>query len=129
MATLRTIQTPGAPAAIGPYSQGVAATGLLFTAGQIALDPASGQLIEGDVAAQAERVMQNLAAVLGAAGASWGDVLKTTVYLRHMSDFPVVNEVYGRMLGSARPARSTVEVAGLPRGALVEIEAIAAVRS
>lgn len=129
MAALRTIQTPGAPAAIGPYSQGVAATGLLFTAGQIALDPASGQLVEGDVATQAERVMQNLAAVLGAAGASWRDVLKTTVYLRHMSDFPVVNEVYGRMLGSARPARSTVEVAGLPRGALVEIEAIAAVRS
>jgi 2-iminobutanoate/2-iminopropanoate deaminase len=129
MAALRTIQTPGAPAAIGPYSQGVAAMGLLFTAGQIALDPASGQLIEGDVAAQAERVLQNLAAVLGAAGASWGDVLKTTVYLRHMSDFPVVNEIYGRMLGSARPARSTVEVAGLPRGALVEIEAIAAVRN
>ena len=128
MAALRTIQTPDAPAAIGPYSQGVVATGLLFTAGQIALDPASGQLIDGDVAAQAERVMQNLTAVLGAAGVSWGDVLKTTVYLRHMSDFPVVNEVYGRMLGSARPARSTVEVAGLPRGALVEIEAVAAVR-
>ncbi len=128
MAALRTIQTPGAPAAIGPYSQGVVGNGLLFTAGQIALDPVSGQLIDGDVAAQADRVMQNLAAVLGAAGASWGDVLKTTVYLRHMSDFPVVNEVYARMLGSARPARSTVEVAGLPRGALVEIEAVAAVR-
>jgi 2-iminobutanoate/2-iminopropanoate deaminase len=128
MAALRTIQTPGAPAAIGPYSQGVVGTGLLFTAGQIALDPVSGQLIDGDVAAQADRVLQNLAAILGAAGASWGDVLKTTVYLRHMSDFPVVNEVYARMLGSARPARSTVEVAGLPRGALVEIEAVAAVR-
>lgn len=129
MPALRTIQTPGAPAAIGPYSQGMVAPGFVFTAGQIALDPASGQLIEGDVAAQTERVLHNLAAVLGAAGASWGDVLKTTVYLRHMSDFPAVNEVYGRILGSARPARSTVEVAGLPRDALVEIEAIAAVRS
>jgi 2-iminobutanoate/2-iminopropanoate deaminase len=128
MAAHRTIQTPDAPAAIGPYSQGTVSQGLVFTAGQIALDPATGQVIEGDVAAQAERVLKNLAAVLGAAGASWGDVLKTTVYLRHMTDFPVVNEVYGRVLGSARPARSTVEVSGLPRGVLVEIEAIAAAR-
>jgi 2-iminobutanoate/2-iminopropanoate deaminase len=128
MAAHRTIQTPDAPAAIGPYSQGTVSQGLVFTAGQIALDPATGQVIEGDVAAQTERVLKNLAAVLGAAGASWGDVLKTTVYLRHMTDFPVVNEVYGRVLGSARPARSTVEVSGLPRGVLVEIEAIAAAR-
>jgi len=128
MAAHRTIQTPDAPAAIGPYSQGTIANGLLFTAGQIALDPATGTVIEGDVAAQTERVMKNLAGVLAAAGVSWGDVLKTTVYLRHMTDFPVVNEVYGRLLGSARPARSTVEVAGLPRGVLVEIDAIAAVR-
>jgi len=128
MAAHRTIQTPDAPAAIGPYSQGTIANGLLFTAGQIALDPATGTVIEGDVAAQTERVMKNLAGVLAAAGVSWGDVLKTTVYLRHMTDFPVVNEVYGRLLGSARPARSTVEVAGLPRGVLVEIDAIDAVR-
>ncbi len=128
MAAHRTIQTSDAPAAIGPYSQGTVSQGLVFTAGQIALDPATGQVIEGDVAAQTERVLKNLAGVLGAAGASWGDVLKTTVYLRHMTDFPVVNEVYGRVLGSARPARSTVEVSGLPRGVLVEIEAIAAAR-
>jgi len=124
----RTIQTTDAPAAIGPYSQATVAQGLIFTAGQIALDPATGQVIEGDVAAQTERVLKNLAGVLSAAGASWGDVLKTTVYLRHMTDFPVVNEVYGRVLGSARPARSTVEVAGLPKGVLVEIDAIATAR-
>jgi 2-iminobutanoate/2-iminopropanoate deaminase len=128
MAAHRTLETSDAPAAIGPYSQGTVAQGLVFTAGQIALDPGTGQVIEGDVAAQTERVLKNLAAVLAAAGASWGDVLKTTVYLRHMSDFPVVNEVYGRVLGSARPARSTVEVSGLPRGVLVEIDAVAAAR-
>ena len=128
MAPLRTIQTPDAPAAIGPYSQGTIANGLLFTAGQIALDPATGTVVEGDVAAQTERVLRNLTGVLSAAGASWGDVLKTTVYLRSMADFPVVNEIYGRALGAARPARSTVEVAGLPRGVLVEIDAIATVR-
>ncbi len=128
MAAHRTIQTSDAPAAIGPYSQGTVSQGLVFTAGQIALDPGTGQVIEGDVAAQTERVLKNLAGVLAAAGASWGDVLKTTVYLRHMTDFPVVNEVYGRVLGSARPARSTVEVSGLPRGVLVEIEAVATAR-
>ena len=128
MAAQRTLQTADAPAAIGPYSQGTVAQGLVFTAGQIALDPGTGQVIEGDVAAQTERVLKNLGAVLAAAGASWGDVLKTTVYLRHMTDFPVVNEVYGRVLGSARPARSTVEVSGLPRGVLVEIEAVATAR-
>jgi len=122
----RTIETPRAPAAIGPYAQAVVANGLLFTAGQIALDPVTGQLIEGGVAAQAERVLQNLSAVLEAAGASWSNVLKTTVYLRSMADFPAVNEVYARVLGDARPARSTVEVAGLPRGGLVEIDAVAA---
>jgi 2-iminobutanoate/2-iminopropanoate deaminase len=122
----RTIETPRAPAAIGPYAQAVVANGLLFTAGQIALDPVTGQLIEGGVAAQAERVLQNLSAVLEAAGTSWSNVLKTTVYLRSMADFPAVNEVYARVLGDARPARSTVEVAGLPRGGLVEIDAVAA---
>jgi 2-iminobutanoate/2-iminopropanoate deaminase len=125
--SVRSIHTDSAPAAIGPYSQGVIANGFLFTAGQIALDPATGQVIQGDVAAQTERVMQNLSAVLAAAGASWKDVVKTTVFLHDMADFPRVNEVYGRALGDTRPARSTVQVSALPRGVLVEIEAIAAV--
>ncbi len=126
---MQSIQTPHAPAAIGPYSQAVVAhgAGLLFTAGQIALDPATGTVIDGDVAAQTERVLQNLGAILTAAGTSWAHVVKTTVYIRHMSDFAVVNEIYGRVLGAARPARSTVEVSGLPRDVLVEIEAVAIV--
>jgi 2-iminobutanoate/2-iminopropanoate deaminase len=122
--SLRTIQTDKAPAAIGPYSQGIIANGFLFTAGQIALDPATGQIVGGDVVAQAERVFLNLAAILAEAGASWKDVVKTTVFLQEMADFPRVNEVYARVMGDARPARSTVAVAGLPRGVLVEIEAI-----
>ena len=126
--SLRTIQTDKAPAAIGPYSQGIIANGFLYTAGQIALDPASGQIVGGDVAAQAERVFANLAAILAEAGASWKDVVKTTVFLQDMADFPRVNEVYARVMGDARPARSTVAVAGLPRGALVEIEAIVKVK-
>jgi 2-iminobutanoate/2-iminopropanoate deaminase len=124
---VRPVHTDRAPAAIGPYSQGVVAGGFLFTAGQIALDPATGQIVDGDVVAQTERVMQNLTAVLREAGASWDRVVKTTVYLQDMADFPRVNEVYGRALGSARPARSTVQVAGLPRGVLVEIDAVVAV--
>lgn len=122
--SLRTIQTDKAPAAIGPYSQGIIANGFLFTAGQIALDPATGQIVGGDVVAQAERVFLNLAAILAEAGASWKDVVKTTVFLQEMADFPRVNEVYARVMGDARPARSTVAVAGLPRGVLVEIDAI-----
>ena len=125
---LRTVRTDKAPAAIGPYSQGIIANGFLFTAGQIALDPASGQVIEGDVQVQAERVLSNLQAILAEAGASWTDVVKTTVFLHDMADFPRVNDVYARALGDARPARSTVQVAGLPRGVLVEIEAIAVVK-
>ena len=125
--SVRTISTPTAPAAIGPYSQGVVANGVLYTAGQIALDPASGNVIDGDVVAQTERVLANLGAVIEAAGGSWPQVLKTTVFLAEMADFPKVNEVYARVLGSARPARSTVQVAGLPRGVLVEIDAIVAV--
>jgi 2-iminobutanoate/2-iminopropanoate deaminase len=120
------VHTAKAPAAIGPYSQGVVANGFLFTAGQIAIDPATGQIVAGDVAAQTERVMANLTAVLTEAGATWNDVVKTTVFLHDMGDFPVVNEVYGRALGQARPARSTVQVAALPRGVLVEIDAIVA---
>jgi 2-iminobutanoate/2-iminopropanoate deaminase len=123
---IQTVHTDKAPAAIGPYSQGVVANGLLFTAGQIAIDPATSQVVTGDVAVQTERVMANLAAVLDAAGATWSDVVKTTVYLHDMSDFPVVNEVYGRTLGDARPARSTVQVSALPRGVLVEIDAVVA---
>jgi len=123
----KVVHTDKAPAAIGPYSQGVVANGFLFTAGQIALDPASGQVITGGVAEQTERVFKNLTAVLESAGTSWSNVVKTTVFLQDMKDFPTVNEVYARMVGDARPARSTVAVAGLPRGVLVEIEAIAVV--
>ncbi len=125
--SVRTISTAAAPAAIGPYSQGVVANGFLYTAGQIALNPASGNVIDGDVVAQTERVLANLAAVIEAAGGSWQQVVKTTVFLAEMADFPKVNEVYARVLGDARPARSTVQVAGLPRGVLVEIDAIVAV--
>ncbi|GAC1479410.1 MAG: RidA family protein [Gemmatimonadaceae bacterium] len=125
--SLQTITTTDAPAAIGPYSQAVIANGILYTAGQIALDPATGQVVTGDVVAQTERVLANLGAVLTAAGATWGDVVKTTVYLQDMNDFPRVNEVYGRALGGARPARSTVQVSALPRGARIEIDAMAVV--
>ena len=124
--SLEIVHTAKAPAAIGPYSQGVVANGFLFTAGQIAIDPATGQIVAGDVAAQTERVMANLTAVLSEAGATWNNVVKTTVFLHDMGDFPAVNEVYGRALGQARPARSTVQVAALPRGVLVEIDAIVA---
>ena len=127
--TVRIVHTDSAPAAIGPYSQGVVAGGFLFTAGQIALDPATGQIVAGDVVAQTERVMKNLTAVLEEAGTSWERVVKTTVYLQDMADFPRVNEVYGRVIGNARHARSTVQVAGLPRGVLVEIDAVVAVSS
>ncbi len=123
-----TLHTDKAPAAIGPYSQAVVHNGFVFTAGQIAIDPATGQIVSGDAVAQTERVLANLAAVLAAAGASWNDVVKTTVFLHDMSDFPRVNEAYARALGDARPARSTVQVSALPRNVLVEIEAIAAVR-
>ena len=123
--SLKIVHTDTAPAAIGPYSQGVVANGVLYTAGQIAIDPATGQVVGGDAAAQTERVMKNLAEVLATVGATFKDVIKTTVFLQDMSDFPRVNEVYGKALGDARPARSTVAVSALPRGVLVEIEAIA----
>jgi 2-iminobutanoate/2-iminopropanoate deaminase len=126
--SLKHITSDKAPAAIGPYSQGIIASGLLFAAGQIALDPATGHIVEGGVSEQTERVLTNLEAVIGAAGLTWQDVVKTTVYLQDLSHFPIVNELYGKRLGAARPARSTVQVAGLPRGALVEIDAIAAVK-
>ena len=123
----RTIETADAPKAIGPYSQAVIANGLLFTAGQIALDPATGTVIDGDVTAQTRRVLANLGAILEAAGATWNDVVKTTVFLQDMGDFAKMNEVYAQAFGSARPARSTVQVSALPRGVLVEIDAIATV--
>jgi len=123
---LRSTHSDKAPAAIGPYSQAVIANGLLFTAGQVALDPASMQVVEGDIIAQTEQVLRNLDAVLASAGASWSDVVKTTVFLTDMRDFARMNEVYARVMGDARPARSTVQVSGLPRGVLVEIELIAA---
>ncbi len=122
--SVRQISTSKAPQAIGPYSQGVIANGFLFTAGQIGLDPETGRLVDGGFARQTERVLANLSAVLAEAGASWNDVVKTTVYLHDMADFPTFNEIYGRHFGEARPARSTVQAAGLPRGALVEIDAI-----
>ena len=121
----RIIATEKAPRAIGPYSQAVAHNGLLYLSGQISLDPATGQLIEGDVAAQTERVLENLKAVLEAAGSSLGRVLKTTVYLKDLGEFARMNEVYGRYFPENPPARATVEVARLPRDARVEIEAVA----
>ncbi len=124
---LTVVHTKQAPDAIGPYSQAVVANGMVFTAGQIALDPATMQIVDGDVRAQAEQVMKNLTAVLTEAGASWSRVVKTTIFLRDMADFQAVNEVYGRALGESRPARSTVAVAGLPRDVRVEIEVVALV--
>jgi 2-iminobutanoate/2-iminopropanoate deaminase len=128
MAQLERVQTDSAPAAIGPYSQGIIANGLVYTAGQIPLDPQTMELVGGDdVAAQTERVMLNLAGILDAAGAALSSVVKTTVFLADMNDFAAMNEVYGRHFGEHRPARSTVQAAGLPKNVKVEIEAIALV--
>ncbi len=125
--TRRAISTAGAPAAIGPYSQGIVTNGLFFSAGQAALDPVSGDLVEGGIEPETERVMANLTAVLDAAGASWGDVVKTTIFLIDMADFATVNGIYGRHVVDPPPARSTVAVAGLPKGARIEIEVVARV--
>jgi 2-iminobutanoate/2-iminopropanoate deaminase len=122
--SVRQISTAKAPQAIGPYSQGIVAGGLLFTAGQIGIDPETGRLVDGGFAKQTERVLANLGAVFEAAGASWSDVVKTTVYLHDMADFPTFNEIYARLIGEARPARTTIQAGGLPRGALVEIDAV-----
>jgi 2-iminobutanoate/2-iminopropanoate deaminase len=119
------IATAAAPAAIGPYSQAVRVGSFVFTAGQIGLDPATGQLVADDVEAQTRQVMANLAAVLTAAGSNLSRIVKTTIFLTDMADFPTVNAVYGSFFTEAPPARSTVAVAALPRGARVEIEAIA----
>jgi 2-iminobutanoate/2-iminopropanoate deaminase len=123
--TRRAVSTSGAPGAVGPYSQGIVADGFLFTAGQAALEPATGALVEGGIEAETERVMANLTAVLDAAGCSWGDVVKTTIFLVDMADFGTVNGIYGRFMTDPPPARSTVGVAALPKGARVEIEAVA----
>ena len=119
------IATDAAPVAIGPYSQAVVANGFVFTAGQIPLDPATGALVAGDVVAQTEQVLRNLAAVLAAAGSAPDRVVKTTCFLADLADFPRFNEVYARSFPSAPPPRSTVQVAKLPMGALVEVECIA----
>jgi 2-iminobutanoate/2-iminopropanoate deaminase len=119
------VSTPDAPQAIGPYSQAIKAGGFVFTAGQIPIDPATGQVVPGEVSAQTERVMKNLAAILEAAGSGFEKVVRCTVFLRNMNDFAAMNEVYGRYLASAPPARSTVEVARLPKDVLVEIDVIA----
>ena len=125
--SIQTIHSDHAPKAIGPYAQAVRSGSFLFTAGQIALDPATMEVVPGDVAAQTEQVLANLTAVLAAAGTSWANVVKTTVFLRDMAVFAAVNAVYGRVLGDARPARSTVAVFGLPRDVRVEIEAVAVI--
>jgi 2-iminobutanoate/2-iminopropanoate deaminase len=118
------VHTDDAPAAIGPYSQAMTLGNLVFTAGQIALDPASMEIVDGDVAAQTDRVFQNLAAILERAGSGLSAILKTTVYLDDMDDFAAMNEVYARHMGDHRPARSTVEVSRLPKDVKVEIDAI-----
>ena len=117
--------TPHAPEPIGPYSQAILAEGVLFCSGQIPIDPASGELVDGDVAAQAERALRNLDAVLKAAGKSFDDVVRTSLYLIDMADFAAVNAVYDRYFGSVKPARSTIAVAALPKGARIEIDCIA----
>jgi 2-iminobutanoate/2-iminopropanoate deaminase len=124
----KTISTASAPAAVGPYSQAVEANGLLFVSGQIGLDPATGQLVEGGVTAQADRVLDNLGAILEAAGLGCEDLVKCTVLLADMGDFKAVNEIYAKRFPSDPPARAAFAVAGLPLGALIEIEAIALVR-
>jgi 2-iminobutanoate/2-iminopropanoate deaminase len=122
---LKRIRTDDAPKAIGPYSQAIVAGDWVFTAGQIALDPTSGELVDGGVAAETDRVLRNLKAVLEAAGASLDTVVKTTVFLADLGDYGAVNEVYGRYFTAMAPARSAVQVAALPKGARVEIEAVA----
>lgn len=124
--TRQAISTTSAPAAVGPYSQGIAVGDLVFCSGQIGLDPASGALVDGGVEAQAERALQNLDAVLDAAGCTFADLVKTTVFLADIDDFAAINAVYARFMPDPPPARSTFAVGALPKGARIEIEAIAA---
>jgi 2-iminobutanoate/2-iminopropanoate deaminase len=125
MSRMEFTHSDGAPAAIGPYAQAVAIDGWLFTSGQVGLDPSSGQLVEGGFEAQARRVFANLRAVLEAGGCGFSDVVKATVFLADLGDFATLNSVYAEAFGSHRPARSTVQVAALPRGARVEIDLVA----
>lgn len=127
MAKLKQVQTDDAPQAIGPYSQAIIVGDMVYTAGQIALDPHTKDIVSDDVVEQTEQVMKNLAAVLNAAGSSLGGVVKTTVFLSDMADFAAMNEVYGKHFGDHKPARSTVQAAGLPRNVKVEIEVVAQV--
>jgi 2-iminobutanoate/2-iminopropanoate deaminase len=119
------IATTTAPQAIGPYSQAIAAGGFVFLSGQIPLDPATGEMVSGDIRVETERVLENLAAVLQAAGADFSHVVRTTIFLTNLADFAVVNETYAKRFTAAPPARATVQVAALPRGARVEIDAVA----
>ena len=123
--SMEVIHTNKAPDAIGPYEQAIKANGFVYTAGQIGLEPGTGELVAGGVEEQARRVLDNVTAVLEAAGASWGQVVKTTIYLTDMTNFAAVNTIYEGYLGSAKPARTTVAVAGLPKGALVEVDVVA----
>lgn len=125
---IATHHTDGAPAAIGPYSQAVSCGGFLFTSGQVGLDPRTGELVPGGFEPQARRVFANLEAVLASAGAAFADVVKATVYVQDMADFPQFNSIYAAAMGDHRPARSTVQVAALPKGALVEIDLVARLR-
>lgn len=119
------IETKNAPAPVGPYSQAIEANGFLFCSGQIAIDPATNQVQQGSVAEQTELVMKNISAILSEAGLNFGNVIKTTIFLTNMADFPIVNEIYAKSFKAAPPARSTVAVSGLPKGVQVEIEVIA----
>ena len=124
---IETVATSGAPRAIGPYSQALRAGGFLFTAGQVGFDPATGTLVDGGIGEQTRQVLQNIRAILEAGGSGLAQVVKTTVFLVDMADFAAMNEAYADAFGTHRPARSTVAVAALPRGARVEIEAVAAI--
>jgi 2-iminobutanoate/2-iminopropanoate deaminase len=126
---MRPVATDGAPRAIGPYSQGIASGGLVYTAGQTPLDPATGDLVAGEVSEQTARALENIRAILDAAGSGMALVVKTTVFLTDMADFPAMNAAYAAAFGEHRPARSTVAVKALPRGARVEIEAVAELRA
>lgn len=123
---MHTVESSKAPKPVGPYAQATIAHHFLFTAGQVGLDPATGQIVSGGIKPQTQQVLANLTAVLAERHLTWADVVKTTVYLTNMADFDAMNEVYAKVMGSARPARSTVQVAALPRTAVVEIDAIAA---
>jgi len=125
---MKAISTSDAPAAIGPYSQAIRSGDLLFLSGQVPIDPKTGEIVAGDISVQTERVLDNLAAVLAAGGASFADVVKTTIYLTDLGDFQAVNQTYAKRFSDAPPARATVQVSALPKGARVEIDAIARVK-